>query len=80
MRRAMQFRHLAIIDIALNVTSSTIIIIMAFTGWGYWALVAKPIMMSGLTAVGVWMSCSWVPGAEVVGGREGVQPHHIAAS
>ena len=30
--------------------------------WGYWALVAKPIVTSGLAAVGVWMSCPWVPG------------------
>ena len=50
MRRAMQFRHLAIIDIASNVISSTITIIMAFTGWGYWALVAKPIMMTGFSS------------------------------
>lgn len=62
MRRAMHFRHLAIIDIASNVISSIIAIAMAFTGWGYWALVAKPIMTSGLTAVGAWMSCSWIPG------------------
>jgi len=62
MRRAMQFQHLAIIDIASNVLSSIIAIAMAFTGWGYWALVAKPIMTSGLTAAGVWISCSWVPG------------------
>ena len=62
MRRAMQFRHLAIIDIASNVIGSILAIGMAFTGWGYWALVVKPIVTSGLTAVGVWMSCAWVPG------------------
>jgi polysaccharide transporter, PST family len=62
MRRAMLFRQLATIDIASNVIGSIVAIAMAFTGWGYWALVAKPILTSGLTAVGVWISCSWVPG------------------
>jgi polysaccharide transporter, PST family len=62
MRRAMQFRRLAIIDITSNVIGSVVAIAMAFTGWGYWALVAKPIVTVGLTAAGAWMSCPWVPG------------------
>jgi len=62
MRRAMQFRHIAIIEISANVTGSIVAIAMAFTGWGYWALVAKPVVTSVLTAGGVWMSCPWVPG------------------
>jgi polysaccharide transporter, PST family len=35
---------------------------MAFTGWGYWALVFRPIITSALAAIGVWISCPWVPG------------------
>ena len=62
MRRAMQFRHLAIIDITANVVGTLVAIAMAFTGWGYWALVAKPIVTAVLIAVGVWVSCPWVPG------------------
>src|SRR5262245_6139337 len=62
MRRAMQFRHIAIIDISSNVVGSIVGIAMAFTGWGYWSLVAKPIVTSGLAVVGVWISCPWVPG------------------
>ena len=62
MRRAMQFRHIAIIDISANVIGSIVSVAMAFAGWGYWSLVAKPIVTSGLTAIGVWMSCPWVPG------------------
>jgi PST family polysaccharide transporter len=62
MRRAMQFRRIAIIDIASNIASSIIAIAMAFTGWGYWALVAKPILSTGLSAVGAWVSCPWLPG------------------
>jgi polysaccharide transporter, PST family len=62
MRRAMQFRHLAMIDVTSNVVGSIISIAMAFTGWGYWSLVAKPIVTTGLAVVGVWTSCPWVPG------------------
>lgn len=62
MRRAMQFRSIAIIDISSNVISSIIAIAMALTGWGYWALVAKPILTTGLSAVAVWLTCPWVPG------------------
>lgn len=62
MRRAMQFKRIAIIEIFANVTSSIVAIAMAVTGWGYWALVAKPILTSCLSAIGVWTSCPWLPG------------------
>ena len=62
MRRAMQFRQIAMVDISANVVGSVVSVTMAFAGWGYWSLVAKPIVTSVLTAVGVWMSCPWVPG------------------
>ena len=62
MRRAMQFHRIAMVDISANLIGSIVSVAMALTGWGYWALVAKPIVTSALTAVGVWMSCRWVPG------------------
>ena len=62
MRRAMQFRRMATIEILANVISSIVAILMALTGWGYWALVAKPILASALSAVGAWVSCPWLPG------------------
>lgn len=62
MRRAMQFRHIAMIDISANLIGSAVSVAMALTGWGYWSLVAKPIVTAVLTAVFVWMSCHWVPG------------------
>ena len=62
MRRAMQFQRIAIIDISANVIGSLVSVAMALADWGYWALVAKPIVTSSLTAIGVWISCRWVPG------------------
>ena len=35
---------------------------MALHGWGYWSLVAKPIVTAAWTAVAVWINCRWVPG------------------
>lgn len=62
MRRAMEFRRIALIDLSANAISSIVSVIMAFSGWGYWALVAKPIVQLALTAFGAWMSCPWLPG------------------
>lgn len=62
MRRAMQFRGIATIEIGSNLVASIAAIAMAFAGWGYWALVAKPILTSGLSAIGAWTCCPWIPG------------------
>ena len=62
MRRAMQFRRIATIEIAANVVGSVVSVAMALSGCGYWSLVAKPILTTGLSAIGVWTSCRWVPG------------------
>jgi PST family polysaccharide transporter len=61
MRRAMQFRRMAVIEISSNVISSVVAIAMAFTGWGYWALVAKPVLTSAVATLGAWISCPWLP-------------------
>jgi polysaccharide transporter, PST family len=62
MRRAMRFRRIAVIDITANVVSSIIAIAMAVAGSAYWALVAKPLLTSALFAIGIWISCPWLPG------------------
>lgn len=62
MRRAMQFRRIAMIDISANLAGSIVSVALALAGWGYWSLVAKPIVTAGWTAIGVWIGCGWVPG------------------
>ena len=57
MRRAMEFRRIAMIDLLANVVSSIVAIAMAMTSWGYWALVAKPLLSLVMMAVGAWISC-----------------------
>ena len=48
MRRAMQFRRIAMIDISANLVGSIVSVALALAGWGYWSLVAKPIVTAGL--------------------------------
>jgi PST family polysaccharide transporter len=62
MRRAMEFQRLAMIEIVSNVLSCAVAIAMAWTGWGYWALVARTVLSPILIAVGVWLACPWLPG------------------
>jgi PST family polysaccharide transporter len=35
------------------------------SGFGYWALVARPIANGGCVAVGAWLACRWRPGLPV---------------
>ena len=62
------FRELAMIDIWANLLSASGAIVMAFFGWGYWALVIRPVALNLFTAVGAWMACGWRPGRPVVTG------------
>lgn len=66
MRRAMQFRRIAAIDISANLAGSIVSIALALWGCGYWSLVAKPIVTSILTAAALWTSCRWLPGRPVL--------------
>jgi PST family polysaccharide transporter len=62
MRRAMQFHRIAMIDISANLAGSIVSVVLALRGWGYWSLVAKPVVTAAWTAIAVWINCRWVPG------------------
>jgi polysaccharide transporter, PST family len=61
MRRALMFRKLAAIDFGGNLLGSVLAIVLAYRGYGYWALVWKPVLTALLTALGVWIICGWWP-------------------
>ncbi|MGB8326144.1 MAG: lipopolysaccharide biosynthesis protein [Steroidobacteraceae bacterium] len=61
LRRAMLFRQIALIEVGSNLLSSVAAILMAIAGAGYWALVAKPVLLAVCTLLGVGASCRWVP-------------------
>lgn len=62
LRRAMRFRSIAAIEVGSNLLSSIAAIVMALMGAGYWALVAKPVLLALFTLIGVGWSCRWIPG------------------
>src|SRR5437879_6877090 len=57
----MKFQDLAVIEGGAGMLSAAVAIAMAFQGWHYWALVIRPLAMSVLIGVGVWLQCRWVP-------------------
>lgn len=62
LRRRMQFNIASLISIIAMVISISMAIILAWMGWGYWALVANTILQPLTTAVCGWLFCSWRPG------------------
>ena len=62
MRRALMFQKLAVIDVTSNLLATVVAILLAYRGFGYWALVSKPVLTAFFTVIGVWISCDWWPG------------------
>jgi PST family polysaccharide transporter len=62
LRRAAMFRQIAVLEVSANLVSAVGAVVMACAGFGYWALVTRPISMYGLAAVGTFWYCRWLPG------------------
>lgn len=62
LRRNMQFYLASVISIIAMIVRYSTAIIMAWMGWGYWALAASTVMLPLTTAVCGWMFCRWRPG------------------
>src|SRR5271163_2744444 len=62
LRRTMQFGRIARIQLLGTLAGIVIAIVLAIGGYGYWALVARPIANALCVAVGAWLGCRWRPG------------------
>jgi O-antigen/teichoic acid export membrane protein len=62
LKRAMRFSAVSANDIVARAVSVAVSILLAWAGWGYWALVAGAIALPVSTCVGAWMLCRWIPG------------------
>jgi len=62
LRRNMQFYLASGISIIAMLVSITTTIVLAWLGWGYWALVANTVLHPLTTAVCGWLFCRWRPG------------------
>lgn len=60
--RNMQFRRLATIAIIAQAVSVATGILLAWAGFGYWALVYMPVLSAGVTLIATWQACRWRPG------------------
>jgi len=61
LKRAMRLSALSINDIAARAVSVAVAILLAWAGWGYWALVAGAVAQPLATSIGAWTLCPWVP-------------------
>jgi O-antigen/teichoic acid export membrane protein len=62
----MQFAGIAKIQILSTLAGVAIAILIAIRGYGYWALVLRPIASSLCVAIGAWLVCRWRPGVPVL--------------
>lgn len=62
LERQMRFGTLGIITITSNFLSIGIAVVLAYYGFGVWALVWREIICVILYAAGIWLFCRWVPG------------------
>src|ERR1700730_531826 len=65
LRRKMQFATVAKIQILSSLTGVALAIVIAMCGYGYWALVLRPIVSAVCVTAGVWLAWPWRPGLPV---------------
>ncbi|MBE6346170.1 MAG: lipopolysaccharide biosynthesis protein [Lentimicrobiaceae bacterium] len=61
LRKQLKFKRLASVTVVSAVLSASIAIVLAYMGWGVWALVAQQLMLSGFTAIQLWVLNKWWP-------------------
>jgi O-antigen/teichoic acid export membrane protein len=60
--RAMRFSEVSANAIIARIVSVAVSILLAWRGWGYWALVAGAVALPVTTSAAAWIRCRWVPG------------------
>ena len=61
LKRAMLFAGTSVNDVVGRSANTAVAIVLAFRGWGFWALVAGIIAQQFCVTVGAWWLCRWVP-------------------
>lgn len=61
LKRAMRFSAVSTNDIFAGIASVCVSIVLAWAGWGYWALVAGTVARPLSQTIGAWFMCRWVP-------------------
>lgn len=72
LKRRMEFSKLAVLSIASSIVSVVAAVSLAAIGFGYWAIIARQVVLAICLALGSWVFCSWRPGKP--SSRSGVRP------
>jgi len=59
--RSMRFAVVSANNVFAGAVSVAVSILLAWAGWGYWALVAGAVAQALSKSVGAWYLCRWVP-------------------
>ena len=65
MKRQMKFQALSVIQIACTAVSVVAGILMAWAGFGYWAIVAYMVLNPVISVIVLWAVCDWRPSFSV---------------
>lgn len=61
LRRQLQFKKISIIQAVSVLISVITTIVLAYKGWGVWALVTQQLLCTCLITIGLWLVCKWYP-------------------
>lgn len=62
LKRSLQFHKTAFCEAAALISGTLVAVVLAWCGWGPWALVARWVTVSLVVAIGSWFVCKWRPG------------------
>jgi O-antigen/teichoic acid export membrane protein len=71
LRRTLQFTTIAKIQFFGALAGMAVAILLGFGGFGYWAIVFRPIANVAVVTVGAWLACPWRPGRPAFDGEVG---------
>ena len=60
--RRLQLGSTAMIRLLSSLLSTALAVILAWRGFGYWALVWREFVRCALLTIGMWVACPWMPG------------------
>jgi O-antigen/teichoic acid export membrane protein len=60
--RVLKLGHSATVRVLASVISTVVAVLLAWKGFGYWALVWREVVRSVLLVAGMWICFPWIPG------------------
>lgn len=61
LKKKLNFKAISLVTVVSSIVALTVTILMAYNGFGVWALVAKNLIAAGLTSIIFWFYLKWRP-------------------